>query len=304
MSTYGADYVPVFRRVSGDILVYYYIKFTTDDKANEFFQDYYRSDPEGFENYLKSYVDTYRINSSITANGSDMLNIAGNMLYMRNGRVYLKEDTYEEDLDIYDSLYHTRQQNALYFQNLTKYLMKTTDDLAAAKLQNNVFTNITVDKADFAEQVAEGAFSKYKNPDGKVVALVINNATKEVFKFGADNPKLGMSAGELEDVHLIIATGDVEVNVRNFEGLIFVGGDIYIGSINETIDYDYAQVPLAMTAVSDDGQYVFETIQNGIAYANTIGTSDDELRAAIEAQREGDIVRASDLVRFVNWNKE
>lgn len=304
MSTYGADYVPVFRRVSGDILVYYYIKFTTDDKANEFFQDYYRSNPEGFENYLKSYVDTYRINSGITANGSDMLNIAGNMLYMRNGRVYLKEDTYEEDLDIYDSLYHTRQQNALYFQNLTKYLMKTTDDLAAAKLQNNVFTNITVDKADFAEQVAEGAFSKYKNPDGKVVALVINNATKEVFKFGADNPKLGMSAGELEDVHLIIATGDVEVNVRNFEGLIFVGGDIYIGSINETIDYDYAQVPLAMTAISDDGQYVFETIQNGIAYANTIGTSDDELRAAIEAQREGDIVRASDLVRFVNWNKE
>lgn len=308
MSSYGADYVPVFRRINGDILVYFYIKFVTDDKANEFFRDYYRSDPDAFADYLESYVDTYRINSSITANGSDMLNIAGNMLYMRNGRVYMKEDTYEKDLDIYDSLYTTRQQNALYFQNLRKYLMKTTDDLSAAKLQNDVFTNITVDEADFALQVERGKFSKYKNPDGKVVALVINNAGKAIFDIDPDpsknNGALNMSSAELEDVHLIIATGDVRINVEHYEGLILAGGNIYIGSRNQTIDYDYAQVPLAMTAISDDGQYVFETIENGIAYANTIGTSDEELRAAIEAQREGDIVRASDLVRYVNWNKE
>lgn len=304
INSYGADYVPVFRRVNGDILVYFYIKFTTDDRANEFFLDYYKNDPDAFADYFESYVDTYRINSSITANGSDMLHIAGNMLYMRNGRIYLKEDTYEEDLNIYDSLYNTRQQNALYFQNLTKYLMKSTDDLAAAKLQNDVFTNIAVDETTFAEQVAEGKFSKYKNAEGKVVALVINNAKAGVFEFSSSNSALGMSSDELKDVHLIIATGDVKVDVREYDGLIFVGGDIYIGQSNESIDYDYAQVPLAMTAISDDGQYVFEVIQNGIAYANTIGTTDDELRAAIEAQSENDIVRASELVRFVNWNKE
>lgn len=304
INSYGADYVPVFRRVNGDILVYFYIKFTTDDKANQFFRDYYRNDQDAFANYFDSYVDTYRINSSITADGSSMLNLAGNMLYKRNGRIYLKEDTYEEDLDIYDSLYNTRQQNALYFQNLTKYLMKSTDDLSAAKLKNDVFTNIVVEEDDFEKQVPEGKFSKYKNPDGKVVALVINNAKAEVFDVSASNAVLGMTADELKDLHLIIASGDVKISIKDYDGLIFSGGDIYIGSNNKTIDYSYAQVPLAMTAVSEDGQYVFEVIQNGIAYANTIGTTDDDLRAAIEAQSENDIVRASELVRFVNWNKE
>ena len=302
INSYGASYVPVFRRVNDDILVYFYLKFASDDKANQFFRDYYAADKEAFDNYIENYLDVFRINSDITANGSDKLSIAGNMLYMRNGRVLLAEDTYEADLVNFDAIEANRNQNALYYQNLSKYLMKTTDDLAALQLKNNVFTNIAVSDEEFADQVSLGTFRTYKNTDDKVVALVINNDTKGVFDFSSSNSQL--SGVNLDDVHLIIATGDVSVNVREFKGLIFCGGDIYIGQNNQRIDYDAAEVQKAMTAKNSLGNYAFEVIQNGIAYANSLGTTDAELLAAIEEQKQADIIRASDLVKFTNWNKE
>lgn len=302
INSYGASYVPVFRRVNDDILVYFYLKFASDDKANQFFRDYYAADKEAFDNYIENYLDVFRINPDITTTGSDKLSIAGNMLYMRNGRVLLAEDTFEEDLVNYDAIEASRNQNTLYYQNLSKYLMKTTDDLAAMQLKNNVFTNIAVSAEEFKDQVAVGYFSAYKNTDDKVVALVVNNDTKGVFDFSSSNSQL--SGVNLDDIHLIIATGDVRVGVREFEGLIFCGGDIYIGQNNERIDYNASEVQKAMTAKNSAGNYTFEVIQNGIAYANSLGTTDAELLAAIEEQKQADIIRASDLVKFTNWNKE
>lgn len=302
INSYGANYVPVFRRVSGDILVYYYIAFSSDDKANEFFQDYYREDPEAFERYMDSYVDTYRINPNIVARGSTSLSIAGNMLYKSGNNYIMKEDTLDEELEAFEAIAQNRETNGLYYRNLSKYLMKTTDDLAAGQIMNTVFDNIAVSAAEYDVQVTNGTFMTYKDTDDKVVALVINNKNKGVFDFSSSNSQL--TGVNLSDIHLIIVNGDIRVDVVDYDGLIFAGGDIYIGPRNKTIDYDASLVPLAMTAKNSNGSYVFEVIQNGVAYANTLGTTDAELLAAIEQQREADVVRAADLVRFVNWTKE
>lgn len=302
MNSYGASYIPVFRRVNGDVLVYFYISFASDDKANEFFRNYYEADKEAFDRYLKTYLDTYRISSDITANNSGKLSIAGNMLRMSGNNVVMVHDTFDDDLANYEAMLANRTQYGLYYQNLSKYLMKTTDDLAAIQLQNNVFSNITVEKDKFNEQVSVGTFKSYKNTSDETVALVINNEGMGVFDFSSSNSALaGMN---LSDIHLIIATGDVRVNVRNYEGLIFCGGDIYIGSANERIDYNAPEVQKAMAAKNNNSKYVFEVIQNGIAYANTLGTTDVDLVTAIEQQKEDDIIRASDVVKFTNWIKE
>lgn len=299
LNSYGASYVPVFRRVSNDILVYFYMSFTSDDKANEFFRDYYNADRTSFDRYLNTYIANYTIPSRITDEGSGNLSIAGNMLYKRGNTVYMRQDTFEADLEHYEDMERDRTLNATYYQNLTKYLMKTNDDLPASQLQNNVFVNLTVSQTDFDNQVSPGTYRTYQNTAGDTVALVVNNVNRGVFTF--DSSIAGVDSSK---VHLIIATGDVAVNVRNFEGLIFVGGDIYIGSVNEHIDYNASEVQKAMVAKNADSHYVFEVIENGIAYANSLGTTDADLLAAIEAQREEDIVRSSDLVKFVNWNKE
>lgn len=302
LNSYGASYVPVFRHINGDILVYYYISFASDDKANEFFRDYYEADKAAFDRYLRTYLEDYRISSAITANNSDKLSIAGNMLYTRGGNVIMKHDTFDDDLANYEAMQANRAQYELYYQNLSKYLMKTTDDLTAMQLQKDVFDNITVESSEFEQQVSRGTFKSYKNSSDEVVALVVNNETMGVFDFNSSNSALG--GIDLSKVHLIIATGDVRINVRNYDGLVFSGGDIYIGSSNERIDYDAVEVQKAMSAKNNDGHYVFEVIRNGIAYANTLGSTDVDLVKAIEKQKEEDVIRASDVVKFTNWIKE
>ena len=294
-NSYGASYIPVFRRVNGSILVYFYLNFTSDEKANEFFRDYYNADQEAFNRYFNTYVASYSINSDILDANNGLLSIAGNMLYKRGRNIYMREDTFEADLVNFEAMENNRKTYLSYYQGLSKYLMKTTDDLSASQLKNDVFTNIAVDEDAFADVVSAGGFKTFKNTDDKVVAIVVNNAKSGSFV---------LEDGAYPDLHLIIASGDVTVNARTFEGLIFCGGNIYIGSTNTRIDYDPAEVQKAMTAKAESGDYVFEVIQNGIAYANSLGTTDPDLLDAIEEQKERDVVRATDLVKFVNWNKE
>ena len=66
------------------------------------------------------------------------------MLRMSGNNVVMVHDTFDDDLMNYEAILANRTQYALYYQNLSKYLMKTTDDLAALQLQNNVFSNITI----------------------------------------------------------------------------------------------------------------------------------------------------------------
>ncbi|MCR5654986.1 MAG: hypothetical protein K6G07_05035 [Lachnospiraceae bacterium] len=302
INDYGASFVPVFRRVNGDILVYYYIKFATADRANDFFRDYYAADRDSFVEYFNSYVRSFTINPAITANNSAYLHIAGNMLYKSGSALYMKEDTYEEDLANFDTLNSARSTYSGWYQTQLKYLMKTTtDQVSASVLSGDVFGNIAVSDSNFAQIVPSGTYSVYKNDAGEEVAIVVNNKNKGVFHFGGSNTDTG--SHDLSNIHLIIATGDVELNVDEYNGLIFSGGDIYIGATT-VINSDYAEVPKAMIAKNSAGNYAFEVIQNGIAYANSMGTTDAELLAAIERQRESDIVRASDLVKYVNWTKE
>lgn len=302
MNSYGASYIPVFRRINGDVLVYFYISFVSDDKANQFFRDYYQADKAAFDRYMKTYLDTYRISPSITANNSGKLSIAGNMLRMSGSNIIMVHDTFDDDLANYEAILANRSQYARYYQNLSKYLMKTTDDLAALQIHNDIFSNITIEENKFNEQVSRGTFKTYKNASDDVVALVVNNKGYGVFDFSTGNSALaGM---DISDIHLIIATGDVRVNVRNYDGLILSGGDIYIGSVNEKIDYDPTEVRKAMSAKNNSSKYVFEVMQNGIAYANTLGVADPDLATAVEQQKEDDIIRASDVVKFTNWIKE
>lgn len=294
-NSYGATYTPVFRRVNGTILVYFYLNFTSDEKANEFFRDYYNADKDAFNRYFNTYVASYSINSDVLNANNGLLSVAGNMLYMRGSSIYLKEDTFDEDLVNFEAMENNRKMYLSYYQGLSKYLMKTTDDLSASQLKNDVFTNIAVDESTFDDYVQAGSFKTFKNTDDKVVAIVVNNANSGSFV---------LDEGAYPDIHLIIASGDVTVNVSTFEGLIFSGGNIYIGRNNTRIDYDPAEVQKAMTAKTESGTYVFEVLQNGVAYANSLGTTDQDLLDAIEEQKERDVVRATDLVKFVNWNKE
>ena len=308
LNSYGAKEFPVFRRINGDILVYYYIMFESSERANMFFNDYYAKNPESFERYFTSYVDRFILNSDVIASGSDRLSLGGNMLYKSGANFIKRTDTLDAELaaDRYDAIIAQRDVYSSRFTGLTKYLMADPGELSASQLGSTAFTNLTVNESDYARIVPVGKFKKFYNDVGDVVAIIVNNKGYEPFEFGAANDKL--DPADLTTCNLIVATGDVSVGVSEFNGLIFAGGNIYIESTNTKINYDITNVPKAMMGKNPyndpNGHYAFEVINNGIAYANTTGTTDPALLAAIKAQRESDIIKASDLVRFVNWNKE
>lgn len=296
MNSYGASYVPVFRRVNGTILVYFYLDFENQDMANRFFRDYYEADKDAFDRYFKTYVDSFRWNGNL-GSSSYPLSIAGNMLYYNgNGAVRMKEDTQEEDIANYDDALELAEQYLVQYTGLSKYLMNTSAGLSSQQLKNNVFDNIIVSDSEFGELVSDGHYKVFKNDDDSLNAILVNNDG-------------GYDAFEITDAiaskcPLVIARGDVIVSASEYHGLIISGGEIRIAQGRRQISYEPAEVKKALQLKNSDGKYVFEAVVNGAAYIDVINSSDAELQNAVEGSLGSDVVTAGDLVKFQNWNKQ
>lgn len=304
VNSYGATYTPVFRRINGTILVYFYLNFPSDDKANEFFRDYYNADKTAFNRYFKNYILDFDLDGSLSSS-NQTLSVAGNMLYQRagSGSIYLQEDTFDEELANFETIEATRMGYEDTFLGLTKYLMNSGSNLSSKQLKNTVYENLIIEEDKFAEIVPKGYYRTFLNEAGETVAVIVNNKDYAAFRL-SDISSMGY---DTDKIHLVIASGNVVVDVDAYDGLIISGDEISITAANRRIDYDPAEVSKALTAKAEiDGKnrYAFEVVVNGIAYANTLATTDADLLNAIENQKEDDIVRAADLVKFLNWTKE
>lgn len=296
-NSYGASYVPVFRRINGTILVYFYLDFTNQDMANKFFRDYYAADKEAFDRYFKTYVLSFTWNNSLGSNSSP-LSIAGNMLYMNgwnNAAVRMKEDTSDADIARSEEMAENAENYFVQYTGLSKYLMRTSAGLSAEQLKNNVFDNIIVNDTEFSRLVSNGHFKVFENADQSLKAILVNND-------GGYDP-FEITDERAENCALVIARGDVIVSAREFHGLIISGGEIRISASCQTISYDAAKVKKAMVLKNADGKYVFEAVINGAAYVNVIG-GDPDLANAVDETLNSGVVTADQLVKFRNWNKE
>lgn len=297
-NSYGATYVPVFRRINGTILVYFYLDFMNQDMANKFFRDYYAADKEAFDRYFKTYIRSFTWNNSLGSNSSP-LSIAGNMLYMNGGNnaaVRMIEDTTIADITRADELSDRAENYFVQYTGLSKYLMSTSAGLSSEQLKNSVFDNIIVNDEEFSKLVSNGRFKVFTNEDQSLKAILVNND-------GGYNPFV-VSDADAENCALIIARGDVQVNAREFNGLIISGGEIRISQSCQTISYDSANVKKAMVLKNADGNhYVFEAVVNGAAYVNVIG-GDPDLANAVDESLNNGVVTADQLVKFRNWSKQ
>ncbi len=295
-NSYGASYVPVFRRINGSILVYFYLDFENQDMANKFFRDYYEADQEAFDRYFRSYVRSFTWNSSL-GSSTYPLSIAGNMLYRNGGTaVYMKEDTLEEDISIAEEQADRAEEYLIQYTGLSKYLMNTSAGLSSQQLKSSVFDNIVIKDEDFGNLVSDGHFKVFKNEDDSLRAILVNNdGGYEAFE---------VTDEIAEKCALVIARGDVVVTAREYSGLIISGGEIRIAQGCTTISYDSTKVKKALILKNDEDRYVFEAIINGAAYVDVINGSDAGIIEAAKDSMNTDVVTASDLVKFQNWNKQ
>lgn len=286
MDAYGATYRPVFRRVSGSVLVYYYLFFQSTEMANQFFYDYYQADKEAASKYVKTYLTDFKWNSALGNVAGNELRLAGNTItYNLNKEVVVRKDTVAEDATMVAQIMAEQQSLTNQYFSWNRKLVQNINGLSSVEMNQDVFTNIVVDKMTYTSLLGMGktfsnGITNAYVVDGNFVVNSSNNA----------------------NTGLVLATGDVDVKA-DFEGLIIAGGKITIWSGCNYINYNANRVRAAM-ALQDGGVFVSSFFKDGNAYANYQSTTLSNNSAQEAVARKADYIEVSDLVQYEHWKKE
>lgn len=296
VNSYGASYQPVFRKVNGSILVYYYMVFNSESMANKFFRDYYTADKEALDAYIKEYVTDFKWNNSL-GSGTSELHLAGNLIHYDNlGRATLASDTTVADVGDISTLTTTIEGYNDTYTALSKKLLLSKDTLTTEELGRTLFENIVVSSSEFASLVPLGTTMTFNNSStGEstlIKALLVNNEGGSTFEINDTNS---------DDLYLVIATGDVRVNVSEFNGLILAGGEISISPICIKMEADEEKVKKALNCkdVVTGNYYAADVLRDRDAYLNyTSSTADDD------KVDESGFIAIDKLIHYENWTKK
>lgn len=332
---------------AGDTLIYYYVSFTgsdgtaLQDKAAEFFKDYFSENEENIRKYLDIYVDDLNIENI------ERLNIAGNMLHKveqtdEDGNVIIKdgEVQYKYEL-INETKTADETAGAVYatevstyknvFKGLTTKLVKQGTDITDTSTEyKNVFEtqvdgsgDVLLDSnGDVVYMNPRGIFDNLINPT--VFQAIVNSPEASVngyahevwFKNDTEGVKAVVKDGDYTvgndtplTTSLIIASGDVHIE-KAFKGTIVSGGTI-------TIEFD-AHGDGSDIDINHDRDMVRHVLNIANDFTDATNPSGAKLSYApkdlfnasvgITTNKDagtstGDIV-IEDLVSYENWTKE
>lgn len=275
-NAYTSGYKTVFRRVSGSVLVYFYLDFGSNERqANDFFKAYYTYDKAGLTNYVKAYIDKLEWNNALNANNNEKLTIAGNAISLEtNGELILRSDTILDS----DSKMENALTNAETYENtyiaLAHTLQPDINQTTSSQQVQSVYENIVDETA--MRKIGTKTFT-----NGDVSAYITTGDC--IYK--GDNA-----------IKLIIAAGDVYLE-NSFDGLVIAGGTVYVGSQCNTITYNADGAIKALRAKYMDGtttMYAYEALGDSgkLTYAETSEIVGNEY------------VDLGSMIVYQNWKKE
>lgn len=229
LSNYVDGYSKIFYQAGSQELVYYYLKFQSEEKANQYLQKYYEVYNAGeaigiIDNRLKPYAKKIALGNSV-----ESILSAGNIFTLNNaGKSSLLANTINPDSSTDGNLnpglellrltsanlaerYDSVQQNLIEYAKVAPYNSDSIFDtiIHTENLRNDALTD--PEFIDGVKRVIEATDS---------VVYIIDNKDGEVFHLQADTslPNYGMKG-------IVIATGSVRVS-GNFTGLIIAGDTI------------------------------------------------------------------------------
>lgn len=229
LSNYVDGYSKIFYQAGSQEFVYYYLKFQSEEKANQYLQKYYEVYNAGeaigiIDNRLKPYAKKIALGNSV-----ESILSAGNIFTLNNaGKSSLLANTINPDSSTDGNLnpglellrltsanlaerYDSVQQNLIEYAKVAPYNSDSIFDtiIHTENLRNDALTD--PEFIDGVKRVIEATDS---------VVYIIDNKDGEVFHLQADTslPNYGMKG-------IVIATGSVRVS-GNFTGLIIAGDTI------------------------------------------------------------------------------
>ncbi len=233
-SDYGATLQP-YRKNNGDsVIVYFFLKFDTQQHANQYFIDY-------FDAYVRSG------NALLKRNLENYLMMVGDPgLQSSVGTIYSSGSPTMGNIDNYEVDSEQIRQNSQVLERMFYMYCKT-------------LSNVDAELSDEELENIESPYDYYVNKDA-VNSLLPESSAKDEQYFYNKNKGVAVitrkgefvytGTGAQKDLCLILATGNVKVN-GNFKGLIICNGNIIVDE-NCTFTNNAINVVMSFTSETND----------------------------------------------------
>lgn len=286
LSDYADGYTKVFYQATGSAKwVYYYIKFKSEEKANEYLQKYYElnntASPAGIiDNRIGSYAKSIKLNNSLHS-------------IISAGNIFTFDENTKRSSLIANSV-KTDSRNASYEAMLhRKDTLITQYDAIRTTLNEHSNMEAYDTSSVFNTLIKKELLQQDSIIDGQIKngkRILLNDYVVTIIDNESGTPYELKSTGDLPNGGLkgtVIATGSVNIK-NNFEGLILSGGVITLGSgVNVT-----ASSALIEEILSLNNDSVNKYFRNLPSPSNNEG-----------AQANISQIKVSDLIYYDNWVK-
>lgn len=290
-------YMPevIFRQTGGgedSTLVYCYLRFTDEEKANQYFKDYYDVNYEQVDKYTRLYAKEVKMPDPASML---YLNLAGNMLVYDEGQTAAASMIAAPD-DGKSSYYiKQRQAKTIYntktnsFRALSAKMVTDLAKITTVEQGRTAFDNV-IDTAKMEDLLIAAGTSTLKIETGASGDRNVVIITRE--------PDYVVDAAT-PDSSIIISTGNVQVN-SSFNGLIIADQNITVTSaglgltISPLTLQDYSKMLNAEIEFSGTTYYVIDLFRDGVNYKSSNGTA-----GAVTEQ-----VSLKDLIVYEQWSKK
>ncbi|MCR4850802.1 MAG: hypothetical protein K5870_06035 [Lachnospiraceae bacterium] len=285
----------------GDSLVYFYMQFADEEKANLFFAKYYDLNKDAVDRYMEKYIKT--INLPTTGSMLLKVSMAGNTVTDNLPEAEIDPNTGkkkrvisgittkldDDDLTISD---HYAEDYEEYSTMMLGYATKLSDDyqtlmdngaLSRDKDNKAVFKNL-IDETSL-DEVVDGT-EAYLFDGPKKRALLINMKSETAVR--------DLSASDVKDCHLIIADCSVTIpDGAEFSGTMIVKGKITLNG-NATFTSDNTLVDSCMFLTTEDGTFTVADVFKDSTELTNLSSLDGDVTTDVNIE---------DLVAFENWTR-
>ena len=260
------DILYMRKQVGETNLVYFCFKFEDPALANVYFSDYFTEHADSIQKYLDIYCEEYYPLADAAS-----LGLAGD--------AYAYIDDSQETLELIEAT--------------------GVSDTTLEAIENS-FNNlcVTLSRTNDGDDTAESPYDYYVDTE----ALLSLSAGMHYYPEGSEssnaqvlvaNGNVTISSGDTDTIHIVIASGNVEV-CADFTGLIIAGGNV---TLKADVTADRAAVADALQALSndDDEDGIYEYYFLNPEHIAPVNSS--------AGQTEDSAWDMNELVTYENWTK-
>jgi len=276
----------VFVPTSGMPLVYYYMKFDNEEAANRYFSLYYNGNKETYDNYIKTYVKALKFPTTATVT---RIKLAANGVYgdETEGYALLPQTVDGASTQLADNQQRYQEKFTALCTKLTDNFLELTNvHEAAGKDKQVVFDNL----------VDEDKLKAYIQAGSGITTLRMSGEFGDVIL--TTEPAFLLDSTNCQNVHLVVSTGDVTIDVPRFDGTIFADGSIRVtGNVQELKTNNEAVGAMLRYYQEANGQNVMvaQVLRDGTEFVFALEDAEDT---------DDSIQSMADLIVYENWKKE